>query len=236
MTMILQTPTTAHLSRMYFELAKIGAASAGACKPWPYKIGDKEGLISLACDMSRFDPRLVDILVGYFIRHWSELNPAKLRGYYAEMKAPQTVAVITEFVAGEVHDDEAAFFIQYLCMGLKPVNHQFYFYDLYSPGGVLATRAAEEGIYEYRKWGFFARERPVVNSANKRCAGSFDSISRRNILKRLIGEKKEIGLKDYLKALEYSVSRQQALCDIKKSGLMKCVGSGRGAKWKGIEA
>lgn len=230
--MIFEPPTTAHLSRMYFELAKIGAMSAGEKKPWAYKIKDREELIALACDMSRFDPRLVDILVGYFIRHSRELNPARLRSYYSKMKSPQTVAVITEFMAGEIHEDEAVFFIQYLCMGLKPVNYQFYFYNLYSPGGTLAQRAAEEGIYEYRKWGFFARERPVVDPTKKRCVGSFNSISRRNILKRLIGEKKEIGLKDYLEALEYSVSRQQALSDIKNSGLAKCVGMGRGAKWR----
>lgn len=234
--MILQTPTAAHLSRMYFELAKIGAMSAGERKPWPHKINNREELIALACDMSRFDPRLVDILVEYFINHWRELNPAKLRSCYSKMKTPQTVAVTAEFLAGESNEEEAQFFVRYLCMGLKPVSHQFYFYNLYSPGGTLAARAVEEGISEYRKWGFFARERPVVDLAGKKSAGSFDSVSRRNILKRLIGEKKEIGLKDYLEALEHSVSRQQALSDIKKSGLVKRVGSGRGAKWKGVAA
>jgi len=230
--MIRQIPTTVHLNRLYFELAKIGAFCVGEQRGWPYKIDNKEELIALACDMSRHDPRLVDVLAEFFVRKWREINPAKLRGYYKNMKTPQTVAVIMEFLTTVTKDEEAVYLAQYLTSGLRPVPLQFYFFNLYSVGGRLATRAAEEGVYEYKKWGFLACERPVINSEKRLMSGTFDNVARRNILKRLIDEKKEISLGEYLSALKFTVSRQQALLDIKAIGLIKHGGAGRAVKWK----
>lgn len=230
--MILKIPNTGHLSRMYYELAKIGAVCAGARLNWPYKVYEKEELVALACDMSRYDPRLFDILVNYLVKHWEDLNPFLLRKYYGRMKTPQTIAVVGEFFIREVVGGEALYFAEYLAMGQKPVPTQFFFYGLYAPGGYLARRAAEESVWEYKKWGFLACERPVVDSASRREAGLLDTTSRCNILKRLLHEKKEISLADYLDVVSHCVSRQQAFFDLKKSGLACRTGRGRGAKWK----
>lgn len=230
--MIIQIPTADHLSRIYFELAKIGAKSAGAKHPWPYKPGSKEELIALASDMSRYDPRLFDILVLYFISHWREINPARLRSFYPRMKTPQVIAVIGEFMKETLADDEASYFIEYLTRGLRPAAVQLFFYDLYAPGGRLVERVMEEGLLEYKKWGFLSCERPVVNSSNKEAVGRMDNTSRLNVLKRLLKEKKVIQLKDYREAVKNSISRQQALIDLKESRLAKRMGKGRGARWR----
>ena len=225
-------PTTGHLSRLYFELAQIGANSAGEKLPWNFDPSCKEELLAIACDMSRYDPRLVDIVVEYLVRSWEDTNPAALRRYYKEMDCPQTVAVIMEFFVTAVTDNEAVYFAQYLTLGLTSVPTQFYFHDLYAIGGKLAKRASEEGLYEYKKWGFLACERPVVNAQNKEASGTFDNIARRNILNRILTEKSEISLNDYLSALKFSISRQQALLDIKAAGLTKKGDAGRSVKWK----
>ncbi len=66
--MLIETPSTKHLSRMYYELGKIKANCVGMKSSWPYKaIKNREHLLALACDMSRYDPRLFEILVNYFI-------------------------------------------------------------------------------------------------------------------------------------------------------------------------
>lgn len=225
MTMLKQPPTNFHLSRIYYELAGIGAECVGEKKAWPYDTQSSEELLALACDMSRFDPRLVDILVGYFSKRWTEVNPAKLRGFYGKMQTPQTVAVICEFLLGSAESEELKYFVSYLMAGLKPVAAQFYFRDLYSVGGRLAQRATEEGLFEYKKWGFLACERPFS-------MGTLDAASRKNILRRLFEKKGEVSLKDYLNAVRFSISRQQALLDIKSSGMAIGTGQGRGAKWK----
>ena len=225
MNMLKQMPTEAHLSRMYHELARLGASCVGAKRGWPYEPESSEELLALACDMSRFDPRLLGILVDYLSNHWAEINPAKLRQFYAKMKTPQAVAVVGEFLLANARTEEIQYFVSYLSAGLRPVETQFYFYNLYAIGGGLAERATEEGIYEYKKWGFLACERPGR-------FGSFDPASRKNILRRLFEKKGEISLKDYLSALLFSISRQQALLDIKSSGIAEPAGRGRNARWK----
>lgn len=219
---------------MYFELAKIGANCVGAKANWPYDhpLKNKERLIALASDMSRFDPRLFEILVVFFLNHWAEINPVLLRSCYKEMKWPETVAVICEFLKSAAKDDELIYFTDYLSSGLKPSTTQFYFHDLYSPGGRLAQIATEEGVYEFKKWGFLSAIRPVIDSKDRKTAGLFDPVSRKNILKRLLTEKNVIGLKDYLKAVHFTITRQQALLDLKNSGFATSTGKGRSAKWK----
>ena len=52
-------PTTNHLSRIYFELAKLGARALGEKRPWLYgNVKDAEDILALALQMSRYDPRL----------------------------------------------------------------------------------------------------------------------------------------------------------------------------------
>lgn len=230
--MLITLPTNGHLSRMYHELSKVGANSTGAEEDWPYKTNNLEELITLASDMSRFDPRLFGIMVEYFSTHWHNLNPLNIRKLYSQMKTPQTVPLICEFAKELTKDSEAMFFFAYLQQGIDPVTPQFYFHNLYSPAGRLAIRAVEEGIKEYKKWGFLASERPVIHSMDRQSVGSLDPISRINILQRLLNEKKEISISEYLEAVNYSISRQQALVDIRYSGLAVSVGGGRGAMWR----
>lgn len=230
--MLKAIPTLNHLARVYFELAMIGAESAGADKAWPYKTGTKEELVCLASEMSRFDPRLFEILVKFFIKNWRDLDPLHVRMLYKQMECPQTVAVICEFAKLAMLGKEAELFFEYLMAGILPVSFQFYFHNLYKPGGDMARRAVEEGVYEFKKWGFFANKLPIADSLERRTVGSLDVVSRRNVLARIVKDKKEISLGDYLKEIRNGISRQQALADIKSSGFLKRIGKGRGAKWK----
>lgn len=232
MNMLSKIPTDDHLSRMYYELSIIGAEGVGEKKRWPYDPRSKEELVALALDMSRFDPRLFGIVVKYFIDRWADLNPLKLRSYYSKMEKPETVGVVCEFFSEVVTDPEALHFSSYLTSGLKPAEPQFYFHNAYAPAGELARRAVEEGLFEFKKWGFFACERPVIDRAGKKTVGSFDGSSRMNILKELAESNDEIGIGNYLSAVHHSISRQQALLDIKAAGLVPNGKKGRGAKWK----
>ena len=225
-------PDEKTLSRLYYELAKLGANSSGAKEPWPYRLSSQEELLALAADLSRYDPRLLGILVEYFHKHWKELRPQILRDCYPRMAAPQTLAVIAEFAKHADPGPESRYFMEYLQRGLKPVPAQLYFRDLYSPGSALSKRSIEESLAEYKKWGFLSRESPTIDVFRKRSAGTLDAASRRNILRKLFASKKELQLADYLKALPHPVTRQQALLDLKE--IAKLRGSGRrgpGARW-----
>ncbi|MBN1283453.1 MAG: hypothetical protein JXA24_06760 [Proteobacteria bacterium] len=231
--MLKGTPTEDHLARMYYELAKHGAASAGEEKAWPYGEMSQSELFCLAADMSRYDPRLFDVLVSFLDRRWGALDPLAIRSTYAFMETPQTIAVMAEFLLGrQGHPDEKRFFFEYLQKGLAPVPLQLYYHYLYRPGGELMMRAAEAPLQEYKRWGFLAREAPVLDEAGRRTVGSRDAASRRNILVRLLEERKRIRMVDYLAALDFGISRQQALLDMRSTKGVRLTGRGPGARWE----
>lgn len=230
--MSLIPPTDAHLSRLYYELEKIGARSVGLKKPWSYSFSGKEELFVLAADLSRFDPRLLEVLVQLALKRWEDWNPQLLRKFSKKMETPQTLGVIAAFVETAVtQNQELHFFWDYVTAGLTPVKPQFYFRDLYLPGSSLAERSVKESLQEFKQWGFFGRERVIVDPPTKKTAGRWDQESRLNILRRLFSKKKKITIAEYLEELRHSISRQQALQDF-KTLRAKSVGGGRSSAWK----
>ena len=231
--MLTSIPTEDHLARLYFELGEIGAECVGDEKPWPYHPKSTEELLCLAADMSRHDPRLMTILVKFLNDHWSGVNPQALRNFYTEMKTPQTIAVLAEFVLCVCSDDdERRYFFEYLQRGFTPVATQFYFHHLYSPGGTLAKRAATKSLAEYKRWGFLATEAPVIDEAGRKSLGTLDAATRKNILYDLMKERKRITISEYLDVLDNKISRQQALLDLKGAKWARRAGRGRGAYWR----
>jgi hypothetical protein len=121
--------------------------------------------------------------------------------------------------------------MEYLQRGLKAVPTQFYFINLYAPGSKLSQRAAENPIAQFKKWGFLARETPTVNAYQKKTVGHLDRSSRFNVLQGIFKKKKEISLNEYRTATGHSISRQQALQDLKTLAKLKRGTKGRGARW-----
>jgi hypothetical protein len=230
--MLSEIPTEDHLARIYYELARLGATSVGEKRPWPYQPQSREDLFCLAADMSRYDPRLFDILVAFLDKSWQDFNPAHVRSCYARMETPQTIAVMTEFLLGHrPMPDEKRYFLEYLQQGLEPMPLQLFYQHLYKPGGNLMRRAVETSLREYKRWGFLGREAPVLDEAGRKEIGSQDAASRRNVLLDVLRKKKRIRLSDYIAALGKGISRQQALLDIKSIKGIRCEGRGPGARW-----
>jgi hypothetical protein len=226
-------PTENHLARIYYELAQLGADSMGERRPWPYKARGLEELFVLGAEMSRYDPRLLGLLVSFLEKNWQRFNPLALRSLYESMRAPQVIAVMAEFLLRHSsRSEEKRHFLEYLQMGLNPVPLQFFFHHLYSPAGHLMQKAVEAPLLEYKRWGFLAREAPILDEAGRRVSGSRDAASRKNLLLRLLDERGRISLGDYIEALDHLVSRQQALLDIKSISGIRLVGGGRGARWE----
>ncbi|MDO8494416.1 MAG: hypothetical protein Q7S68_03675 [Deltaproteobacteria bacterium] len=224
-------PTPDHLSRLYYELEKIGARSVGEKKAWPYRITGKEELFCLAADWSRWDPRLLEILVQYAHDRWEDLLPQKLRRIMKKMRTPETVAVITSFVQSRSSEaEELMAFWNYVTNGLQPVEPQFYFFDLYTPGSSFAEQTAKESLLEFKEWGFLGKQRIVIDTKTRETAGTWDQAARQNILKRLFIKEGQLQISDYLEEINYSISRQQALLDLKA---LKAIpkGEGRGSFW-----
>ena len=83
----------------------------------------------------------------------------------------------------------------------------------------------------YRKWGFLGIERPIIDLETKKTVGSYDVPYRRNLLKQLLSRNKKITLSIYLETLGHTISRQQALYDLKHFLPLQLKGKGHGAHW-----
>lgn len=229
--MLVSTPTALHLARMYHELAQHGARAVGKKGPWPYRARDPETLFCLAADMSRYDPRLFDIVVEFLYFHWRRLNPLKLRENLPAMRTPQALAVISGFVAHGLADPEFRHVHEYLSRALSPAAGELFFMNLYPPGGSLIRRAAEEPLEEFAAWGFLARARPIIHGPQRLILGHWGPRARQNIIHRLATQKDLMSLSEYLAAVEHTISRQQALADLKASPHLTMTGRGRGCVW-----
>ena len=224
-------PTLNHLSRAYFELGLIGARVVGEKKKWPYSPKSKEELLVLTAEMSRFDPRLFDILVEFLFFHWMELNPQTLRNSIRTMPSPQVFGVIGSFLEPCFDDREVIYFFEYLMRDYHPVPPQLFFCLLYAPGSRAMQKASFEPLQEYLSWGFLARERPIIHSLQRMELGHFSPQARHNIISRLVARSGQISLADYLETLNHTLSRQQALLDLKDFTGLKIKGKGRGSVW-----
>lgn len=231
MNMIPIPPSENHLSRLYYELGKVGARSAGSLEDWPCQPESLEELVVIAAEWSRWDPRLMEILVNFSLDHWEKFSPQEIRRLQKKMKTPQALGVLSAFLfSASPQNRELALFWHYVVADLEKVKSQFYFRDLYQSGSLLASVAVKETLLEFADWGFLARERIFIEKTGKR-VGHWDQSARLHILRRLFGRRNQLTLSDYLNEVESGISRQQAMLDFKKLGAI-LRGKGRGAFWE----
>lgn len=228
-----RTPSTSDLERLYYELAQLGAPAIGRKANWPYKPHQHEELLALAGEMLRFDARLLSILVQYFLKQWGAIHPVRLRRCMAAMRWPQALCVALLFTKQATSDRELHFLVDYLCRGWPRVlPAERFFIDSPAPGSRMAARRLGRNLRPYSHWGFIGQERPIVDTVTKRAVGRYDAHSRRAIARSLALRHGDISLAEYLQAVDHSISRQQALADLKAIRELTPKGHGRGARWR----
>lgn len=230
--MLQRIPTTNDVSRLYYELGQLGARTVGKHAAWPYGRPDREELLALAADMSRYDPRLFEALVEFLGRTWNTVSPLRVRQLMSQMSTPQVFGVLGAFVQQLDASEECLYFFEYLMRGWKPVPSQLFYQHHYAPGSSRALRAAAESVAEFRAWGFCAEQGPVLYQASKRAAGTYGTAARHNIVARLLTQHPTITVKEYLTAVHFSISRQQAYADLKAYPGLTHDGRGRGSRWQ----
>lgn len=228
-----QIPNANEISRMHFELAKIGARSVGEFHPWAQGDLNHLELVLLAARWSRYDPRLLEVLIDYAKREWSNWNPYNLRKILLNNPDPQTFLVVLNFIKTDAPQDlELAHYCDYVSDGFAVISSQLYFYGLADLGSRLMFKSAEEPVQEFLDWGFLSRMRPVVHEDGKRREiGHWSLSARKNRLDHIVREQKRVTISGYLKALDHCISRPQALLDLKAHPHLKKRGAGRGAFW-----
>lgn len=225
-------PSEPELERLYYELAQLGAPSVGRRSQWPFQVESTEHLVALAGEMLRYDPRLLSILLSWFATTWHRLDLIRMREWMRRMRWPQALLVVVEFARrARASDAELRFAADYLSAGLRPVDPpERFFFDIERPGSRRAEQRLGRSLEAYSKWGFTGSERPAVDVFEKALVGRYDAPTRQRIARDLAG-RGAISISEYLDAIDHTVSRPQAVHDLRAAGLV-LRGRGRGARWE----
>ena len=222
--------TEPEAARLYWELAQRGASSVGEKLAWGHEKLSEEDLLTLAVLQSRYDPRLLQILVDFFSRRQFSGNPVELKESLLNEKGLELMAVIGEFVLEVTGFSRVKELMRYLMVGARPVPTQLYYPGLYRLGGKKMEEVLDRPLWGFKKWGFLAADPPVPKEIGR--FYRYDLDSRRNLLKKLAKERARFRLKDYLDRIGRSISRQQALKDLKGTPWIQRHGVGKGSYYQ----
>jgi hypothetical protein len=220
-------------STLYSFLGELGAYCHGDKQLNTFSSLSGSEILALACEESRFDPRLLGVLIDYFSKHYQTLNPFELARAIQKIPTPQTLGVVSEFAKKVCKDLSLKAFFQIAMGNLKPIAFQSFYNNQYRPRVITLL---QENLYtpkEFRIWGFYSAMDPYLKEFRpKKFPWTFKKSDRKRILKAILKEKKMIRMKDYMQALRGAVSRQQAYLDLKKEKSLRKIGTNRGRRYK----
>ncbi|HBF11866.1 MAG TPA: hypothetical protein DDW49_00500 [Deltaproteobacteria bacterium] len=227
--------STKAASRLYWELKKRGAFCEGNYHAWPFKNFCDEELFSMALLQARYDPRLMAILVHYFRHIPVTLHPLIFKESLRKHEGLSTAAVLGEYVLDSKAPETNKELFGYLATGIKPEPLQLFYKGLYPISGSKMEEAITQPLWAFKKWGFLAADPPLLKEEEKtKRTYLYDKITRLELLKKMLQEKKETRLQNYLHLVGHGISRQQALKDLEKVPWIKKTGKNKGTiyRWK----
>lgn len=218
-------------SRLYWELGERGGFCSGEKQAWKYRSLSEEELLVLAVLQSRHDPRLLAILIDFLQkpRPTHSFDPILFKRLLREHRALPIVCVIGDFILEARPPQEIQDLFRFLMAGAKPVPTQLFYKGLYPLGGHKMQEVLDKPLWYFKKWGFLAVDAPLLkDKIGSKRTYLYDEPSRLAILKDLTQRSPVFRLKDYLHEISSSISRQQALKDIRSISWIKKKGCGKG--------
>lgn len=216
-------------STLFFKLAQVGCFCIGSKLSKRFDGLGLEIVLLVACEESRFSPRLLGILIDFFSKNFSTVNPFLLAKNLSLIATPQTLGVISEFVKKINNDANLKSFFDIVLRDLKPVPWQYFYNPQTRPRPQRRLKEIMFSPQEFKLWGFWSDLDPYLKEQRpKSSPWKFNKESRRKILAELFRMHRHIQLGDYLQALGNSISRQQAYHDLQSMKGVRKTGDKRG--------
>lgn len=189
-------------------------------------------------EMTRFDPRVGEMLILFIRDHFRSMNPISLNHLIQTTRQPATLGVLLEHVSLliTVSKERTQFSLwkQLALAHIEKAPYQSFFIGLspFSPKQQL--KAASLPLSIYSKWGFYAQDL-MINKArqwlDQHPRTLIDADQRKEVLNQLIVEQERIRAEDYIHALKGMVSRRQAEMDLSRHPKLIKKGQTRNAFW-----
>ncbi len=218
---------------VYARLAEMGARLfVPGGRPARLDLSDEE-ILSIAAEESRFDYRLLYVLVALITDHVERFHPFRLRTAVGCMKTPAVWGVIFEFAVKVRDDVDVRSFFSIVLREVKAASPQMFYNSPLRPNPSADGRVIATTCDEFWKWGFYGNEPPLLKELKPSGpVRTFSQESRRRILRQLFREKGEIGVSDYLEALNGAVTRQQAHKDLVSFPRVRKISDRRGRRYR----
>lgn len=187
----------------------------------------------------RFDPRIGELIVRFYVKHWQSIHPHLLRQELLIQPWPQTMGVIFEFV-DLLLDSHLLFraWAQFVTVGFPPLkNAELFFVGVFQFAGKQSKLDAEYALRPFLKWGYLSSHPLIdvsISKTNLACrqVTLLDSTKRQKILQKLQQEKNRITVFDYQSACGMGVlGLRQAQRDLKMWLGSKAIGNTKGRSY-----
>src|SRR5262245_57653360 len=120
-------------SSLYDRLAKLGARVFQTAKDFHFIDFSDEEILAVAAEQSRYNYRLLYVLVELLATDYAQFNPFRIRDALHLHKTPQVWGVIREYVSKVGKNPGRDHFFAILVEGLKPASPQLFFNSLRTP-------------------------------------------------------------------------------------------------------
>ncbi len=189
---------------------------------------------------TRWDPRLHQQVIEHLAKHWKEISAIYLNREAQESFWPTTLALTLEILeyffktTKQLDSKNFKLFKNWkkLCLtNISKAHEELYYIGLSTFAGTESKKDFYYSAKPFSKWGYLCRDLPLSKFKVESQISLYSAVSRRNILLSLFHHKKRITIKDYLEALEYSVSKRQAERDLSSFKLVRRQGKTKGCSY-----
>ncbi len=217
---------------LYARLSLLGARVFQRDGDAHFSFLTDEEVLAVAAEESRFDYRLLYILVEFLSTHYIKFHPFRIRSASRNFRSPQVWGVIADYCALLSEKKDRKSFFSIITDQLQPAPFQLYFNPLRRPRPKESKKVLSMTADPFFRWGYFSNEPPISKELRKPRRGYAPSLQRRHyVIARLLHEKKYVSLPEYRKAVGNSVSRQTAHRDLISFPGIKRKGDRRGRRY-----
>jgi hypothetical protein len=193
--------------------------------------------VSIA-EMTRFDPRLGEILIENIRDYFYQINPIELNSLiHSHLRIPASIGPLLEHVEIMLPGADRKKFTYWKNLVLENVeiaSYQNYFVGLTPFGHESLLRIAASPNPLYSKWGFYADDL-MINKATqwlqKNPQTLLSADERKKRLDQMIRSTERIRTDDYISFLGHMVSRRQAQLDLSRHPRLCRQGNTKAAFW-----
>jgi hypothetical protein len=196
---------------------------------------------------ARLDARLAELIVRFIAKRFEAIAPLKLWRVNRASPQPQALAVLIEFAELLLRKHKSNIFTEFLIWKKAVLSHlskasfQMFFVPAGLPDPERLAREIDQQIKPYEKWGFFARDWIALDKPKSNISCLVDNRTilsapaRRSALAKLLEQKEEITVADYIAACESRVHRRMAERDLQSSSLVRARGQTRARVYRKID-